>query len=150
MPPKTTAASSLLGHQLTDFAQPGSHGDGGHLRVLLVEDQTPLKILLTMWLERHGYCVQSAESLREADAYTGIFDVLLADVWLPDGLGLSILRSRPQQFRFGGISLSGFGAPEDFEQSKAAGFRFHLVKPFSPEELHTKIQMLVHGGKFDP
>jgi len=116
------------------------------LRVLLVEDQTPLRLLLSLWLERQGYHIRSAESICEAVALAEVheFDILLADVWLPDGIGLSLLESQRERFRFGGISLSGFGNTKDFEQSKAAGFRFHLVKPFSPEELRDKIQMLVH------
>jgi DNA-binding response OmpR family regulator len=110
---------------------------------MLLEDQTPFRVLLTLWLQKRGYMVSSAESLREAKAYEDSFDVLLADVRLPDGLGFTLLPERREQYRFGGISFSGYGEAKDFAESKAAGYRFHLVKPFALEELLEKIELLV-------
>jgi CheY-like chemotaxis protein len=42
-----------------------------------------------------------------------------------------------------GIALSGFGAPEDIEQSLAAGFAVHLVKPIDFRRLEQSIRDVV-------
>jgi two-component system CheB/CheR fusion protein len=64
--------------------------------------------------------------------------VLISDVGLPDGTGWDLLtRLREEKLPHPGfaVAASGFGSPADREQSKAAGFRHHLLKPFSPDDL---------------
>ena len=64
-------------------------------------------------------------------------DVLLTDLGLPDGSGLSLgrhVRSRPHPPK-SLIALSGFGAPSDVEASRQAGFDVHLTKPADIDRL---------------
>jgi len=38
------------------------------------------------------------------------------------------------------VALTGYGFPEDRQQSRQAGFVRHLVKPVDPETLHRELQ----------
>ncbi len=61
---------------------------------------------------------------------SGMFDLLISDICLPDGSGVDLmceLRSRGSEMP--GIALSGFSGENDIRQSHAAGFRVQLVKP---------------------
>lgn len=65
-------------------------------RVLVVEDEAPLRRILTLNLARRGHTVAEAGSVAEADealaAATRPFDVLLLDINLPDRPGWDVLR----------------------------------------------------------
>ncbi|HEY1390607.1 MAG TPA: response regulator [Ktedonobacterales bacterium] len=65
-------------------------------RVLLVEDEEPLRRILARNLARRGYQVAEAASAAEAIALlraNGSFDALLLDVNLPDQTGWDVLRA---------------------------------------------------------
>ena len=65
-------------------------------RVLLVEDEEPLRRILARNLARRGYQVAEAGSAAEAIALLragGSFDALLLDVNLPDLTGWDVLRA---------------------------------------------------------
>jgi DNA-binding response OmpR family regulator len=65
-------------------------------RVLLVEDEEPLRRILVRNLARRGYRVTEAGSAAEAIALLragGLFDALLLDVNLPDQTGWDVLRA---------------------------------------------------------
>lgn len=68
----------------------------GMARILIVEDETPLRRILTLNLVRRGHSVAEAESVataEEAMLASGIaFDLLLLDINLPDGSGWDLLR----------------------------------------------------------
>lgn len=65
-------------------------------RILLVEDDAPLRRIITMNLARRGYGVAEAESVETADEALHVarepFDAILLDVNLPDQTGWDILR----------------------------------------------------------
>jgi DNA-binding response OmpR family regulator len=65
-------------------------------RLLLIEDEAPLRRVLTLNLARHGYTVIEAESVataREALLTSqNQFDLLLLDINLPDETGWDVLR----------------------------------------------------------
>ncbi len=62
----------------------------GSERILVVEDESPIRALVKSILERHGYVVTDAASgvdaLRIWESHDGAFDLLLTDMVLPDGL----------------------------------------------------------------
>lgn len=114
--------------------------------VLLVDDHEDTSRMLALLLERHGYTVFTAGSVRGAldVAADRGFDVLISDIGLPDGSGLdlmSILRERGGAVK--GIALSGFGMEDDIRRSRAAGFREHLTKPVSFQKLREAIDRLL-------
>lgn len=75
-------------------------------RVLVVEDEHPLRRILTLNLARHGYTVAEAdtaasaiESLHTAVRAQAPFDLILLDINLPDQSGWDILRTLNAQRR---------------------------------------------------
>ena len=61
-------------------------------------------------------------------ALAGI-DLVMSDLGLPDGSGLDLMRELSTTYGIRGIALSGFGMESDIDQSRAAGFARHLIKP---------------------
>jgi PAS domain S-box-containing protein len=63
-------------------------------RVLVIEDEPPIRELLARMLERRDFVVAGAGSCAEARTVSAgqTFDLVLCDIWLPDGSGVECLR----------------------------------------------------------
>lgn len=124
-------------------AHGGTPPERGH--VLLVEDYANLARLLALSLEAFGYRVRvapdRATALQLADLEPP--DILISDLRLPDGSGLDLMRALAERGLTKAIALSGCAEQEDIEQSLAAGFAEHLVKPLAAEDLHAAIQRVL-------
>jgi PAS domain S-box-containing protein len=121
------------------------------MRVLLVEDHADTRECLHRLLESGGHMVRSAEDGRSAIAWSERekFDLLIADVGLPDRSGLELLQElRQREPQLLAIALSGYGMPQDFVDSKEAGFIDHFVKPVDMQKLHAVINKLAADKAF--
>jgi CheY-like chemotaxis protein len=108
------------------------------LRVLAVEDDEDQRTLLAMHLESHGALVSTASSCAEATLalVAGAWDVLIADIGLPDGNGYALARiARALPIPPTCIALSGHGSHDDIDEAMRAGFRLHVRKPCDPSVL---------------
>jgi CheY-like chemotaxis protein len=68
------------------------------------------------------------------------FDVLCADIGMPDEDGYTLIRRiRSLPGEAGGtvpaVALTAYGRPEDRLRALSAGFQQHVVKPVTPVEL---------------
>ena|SRR5688572_16130153 len=113
-----------------------------HLHVLLVEDHRDsaraLAELLSAWGHRVEVadCVAAAwDAVEEAYLERDDFEVLIADIMLPDGDGWALMRELRGLFRIKGIAVSGRDTEADVERSLEAGFEWHLGKPLAIESL---------------
>ena len=110
------------------------------LRILLVEDHDDTRRSIEWYLKAHGHSVESARTVGEAMALINraSYDVLISDLGLPDGTGWEVARRTtelaPHTYA---VAISGYGMVQDRARSKAVGFRSHLLKPFTPDELDT-------------
>ncbi len=109
-------------------------------RVLVVDDNADVTVLLTDFLTWKGYVVESAgdglSGLRAVHAFRP--DVVLLDIGLPAMNGLDVAREIRRDPRLAGtrvIALTGYGQLTDRERSRSAGFERHLVKPIDFEQL---------------
>ena len=121
------------------------------MRVLLVEDHADTRECLHRLLESGGHTVRSVEDVRSAIKWSERekYDLLIADVGLPDRSGLELLRElRQRDPQLLAIALSGYGMPQDFVNSKEAGFVQHFVKPVDVHKLHAVINSLATGKAF--
>ena len=69
-------------------------------RILVVEDEAPLRRIMVLNLIRRGHTLIEAESVSAAQealvAFEGQFDLILLDLNLPDRTGWDVLRSLAQ------------------------------------------------------
>ena len=105
------------------------------LRIFVVENHADTLLSLKLYLEDSGHEVRTAMTIHQALAILpkAPCDVLICDIGLPDGSGLELGPSIPDGLY--AIAMSGFGMNADSARSKAAGFRYHLLKPFKAAEL---------------
>lgn len=119
-------------------------------RVLLVEDESDTRTLLTHVLEGAGVRVVAAE---DAAAALRLIeqsppDLMLSDIGLPGTDGYALMRAvrRLPEHRGGtmpAIALTAFAQPEDRNRSALAGFQAHIPKPFDLEDLLATIGRLL-------
>ena len=103
-------------------------------RLLVVDDNSDAADLLGELLSHQGNLVRVAHSAPEALGLLASFtpDAALLDIGLPvmDGYELAAaLRGELPKIRL--IALTGYGAPNDRQRTREAGFDAHLTKPVS-------------------
>jgi DNA-binding response OmpR family regulator len=110
-------------------------------RVLVVEDNAPLRDLVRTALELRGAEVHDAATSAEALSSPGPFDVALVDVSLPDGRGdevIAELRAR-NAVAAAGLMSGGDLPPNLVSGGQPDGW---IRKPFEPEELIAAVKRL--------
>ncbi|MCA1560581.1 MAG: response regulator [Acidobacteria bacterium] len=116
------------------------------LHVLLVEDHGDTAEMMVSLLELEGHRVQTAADVTTAleTAQRSAFDLLISDLGLPDKSGFDLIRElRSRGHTLPAIAISGYGQEQDIDQSRAAGFAAHLIKPVDPERLLTALGSLM-------
>jgi len=115
-------------------------------RILIVEDDAETSAYLRKGLEEAGFTVTSATNGREGLflATGGGVDAIILDRMLPELDGLSILKA----VRAAGIAvpilmLTAMSAVDERVRGLRAGADDYLVKPFSFDELHARIETLL-------
>jgi PAS domain S-box-containing protein len=138
LPTLPTPASSSGSAPVTSQASGVRESDPAPMRLLIVEDHEATLSVLTRLLVRAGHSVMSASSVATAleSARGATFDLVLSDIGLPDGSGLTLMQELRDKYGLRGIALTGYGQEEDQRRSREAGFIAHLTKPIEIEQLH--------------
>ena len=119
--------------------------------VLVVDDDRSLRSVVVGWLEGQGYGVGVAGSVEEAEeVFVGRrdgFDLLLADVELPDGDGPYLFR-RLAELRpsLRVLYMSGHPVEEIGALAGSDGHPPFVRKPFTTATLALKIREALDGG----
>jgi len=120
------------------------------MKILVVDDDEDNAELLGNLLERQGWTVVIASSLEEGRRALreGEFRVLITDLYLPDGIGLSLLEPEPPAYPCVAILVTGALDEPLRRKSKALGFHRCFPKPLSASELTSAIHLLTRdpGG----
>ena len=116
------------------------------MRILLVEDEAPLRETLAARLKREGFAVDAASDGEEGQ-YMGRevpFDMAIIDLGLPKLSGMELVRDlRAQQKKFPILILTARSSWQDKVEGLKAGADDYLVKPFHVEELLARINALL-------
>ena len=116
------------------------------MRILLVEDEAPLRETLAARLKRDGYAVDAAGDGEEG-LYLGRevpFDLAIIDLGLPKLSGLDLVkRLREEGAKFPILILTARSSWQDKVEGLKTGADDYLVKPFHVEELLARINALV-------
>jgi two-component system, chemotaxis family, CheB/CheR fusion protein len=111
------------------------------LCVLIVEDDANSLSAMARLLEQGGYSVRRAATYHQALELAPGCDVLLADIGLPDGSGLDLLRELAGAAPgLRGVAVSGFGETADLTRATRAGFSEYLVKPVVLDDVLAAIE----------
>jgi two-component system OmpR family response regulator len=120
--------------------------DGTPVRVLVVDDEPDLAEVVSGVLRYEGWQVRTASTRREATQAGRELqpDVVVLDVMLPDGDGLSVLRElRRDQPDVCVLFLTARDTVEDRIAGITAGGDDYVTKPFSLEELVARLRGLL-------
>jgi len=113
-------------------------------RILIVEDEEPLTLLLGYNLEAEGYSVETVMRGDEAEIKISESppDLVVLDWMLPGLSGIELarrLRARPATARLPIIMLTARGEEGERVRGLATGVDDYVVKPFSLPELVARI-----------
>ena len=123
-----------------------THADGSSLRALVVDDEESLADLVAMSLRYEGWDVKTAHSVKEAMKAAGAFspDIAVLDIMLPDGDGLSLMKSlRSIHTGLPVLFLTAKDAVDDRVAGLTAGGDDYVTKPFSLEELVARLRSIL-------
>lgn len=124
--------------------------DGNGARVLLVEDEAPIRRFLQSTLASRGYSVVEARTLAEARLSVTARPpaVLLLDLGLPDGCGIDLVREVRGWSPLPIVVLSARGQEQDKVAALDAGADDYLTKPFGVPELLARLRVaLRHAAR---
>lgn len=116
-----------------------------HKRLLLIDDDPNLILLVKDYLEFRGYEVVTAENGREALEVleNDIPDMIICDVMMPEMDGYTFVSNVRQDDRTSWIPvlfLSAKGQSQDRVKGLNVGADVYMVKPFEPEELVAQVE----------
>jgi CheY-like chemotaxis protein len=135
--------------------EPAAASSQAPLRVLVVDDNVDSAETIGFVLSRMGHQTRTvydgAGAIEAADDFRP--DVILLDIGLPGMNGHEVAREI-RQTPWGGtttiVAVSGWGEETDKQQSRAAGFDHHVVKPLDYEgvkRLLTTVESTHHFGR---
>lgn len=102
-------------------------------RILLIDDDPGVSEVLGMLLEREGYAVQRAATVKQGKALaeTAEIDLVVTDLKLPDGTGLDFIgaiRARRPQLPI--IMITSYSSIESAIAALRGGAVDYVIKPF--------------------
>ena len=120
-------------------------GDSQTIRILVVDDETVIRDLFKIALERNGYTCCVAENGQRAleELAATSFDVVVTDIDMPvmDGIELSkIIKSK---FMADVIVMTGRVLEYKYDGIIGLGVSDFVEKPFSPEEMLLRINRVL-------
>ncbi|MBN9038776.1 MAG: phosphate regulon transcriptional regulator PhoB [Rhizobiales bacterium] len=121
-------------------------------RIMVVEDEDALGVLLRYNLEAEGYEVEVIERGDEAELrlQEAVPDLLVLDWMVPAVSGIELcrrLRQRPATERLPVIMLTARGEEADRVRGLSTGADDYLVKPFSMPELMARVRALLRRAR---
>jgi two-component system, OmpR family, response regulator len=120
------------------------------MRVLVVEDQPKMQLLLCRGLQEGGYAVDAVSDGPSAvhQATEADYDAIVLDVMLPGLDGFEVLRRLREAERWTPVlMLTARDAVSDRVRGLDSGADDYLVKPFAFSELLSRLRAVIRRGR---
>lgn len=119
------------------------------VKVLVVDDDESITELLSAYLAREGFQVDTAADgpTALAKARQGQPDVVVLDIMLPGLDGIEVLRRLREMSSAYVVMLTAKAEEDDKVLGLAVGADDYVTKPFSPRELTARIKALLRRGR---
>jgi CheY-like chemotaxis protein len=131
--------AALSAEEEAEARMPGATSHGrGTTRILVVDDEEPVRELLCEILEAEGVQVTTAANGAEALARfeSGRFDAVLTDLGMPGMNGWELLRRISERDRQVPLAvITGWGELVSTHEEKAARVEWVLTKPFAMSQI---------------
>jgi CheY-like chemotaxis protein len=120
-------------------------------RILVVDDEEPLRVLVARGLSLDGHsCLMAsdgAEALDILEAEQGRFDLLLTDIRMPLMDGIALSHAAKQQFPDLTIMLmTGYAEQRERAKSLESIVAEVMAKPFTIAELRATVMRVIEGS----
>jgi len=114
-------------------------------KILIVEDEAPIREMLSFVMEQHGYQpIEAADFHKALEKIKEPFpDMILLDWMLPGGSGVQLarkLKNNDATRHIPIIMLTARGEEEDKIKGLEVGADDYITKPFSPKELIARMR----------
>ena len=120
-------------------------------RILICDDEPHLRELMRVSLDRDyefAEAADAAEALELADRVRP--DLVLLDVMMPGGSGLTVIERMRQTPDLAGVPVvvvSAFVSEDDRQAAREAGADGFVGKPFDPDELASIVEDLLAANR---
>ncbi|MCK0161464.1 sigma-54-dependent transcriptional regulator [Allomuricauda sp. F6463D] len=111
--------------------------------ILIIEDDTAFCQMLQKFLTKNGFAVSTSYSLKDAERIlsTATFDIILSDVRLPKGNGVTLLpQVKRESPRTQVILMTGYAEVKTAVNAIKKGAFDYISKPFTPEAILSVIK----------
>lgn len=118
--------------------------------VLVVEDESEIRELISLLLLRQGHRVQQCSSAIEASEKlnTSQYDLMVLDWMLPQMSGIELLKTLSGNSRKPPVLMvTAKAEPQDIVQGLEAGADDYITKPFEPNIFAARIKALLRRGQ---
>lgn len=120
-------------------------------RILIIEDEQPIREMICFALENAGFEIQEAADVRQAQLMIAeaLPDLILLDWMLPGSSGIEYARRLKKEDltkEIPIIMLTARTEEEDKVQGLESGADDYVTKPFSPRELAARIKAVLRRG----
>ncbi len=117
-------------------------------RILVVEDEAPIREMLCFVLEQKGYeAIEASDFEMALDKLAEPFpDLILLDWMLPGGTGIQLIKQLKQDEitrQIPVVMLTARGEEEDKIRGLEVGADDYITKPFSPKELMARLKAVM-------
>ena len=120
-------------------------------RILVVDDERPIRRALEMTLSRAGYRVDTAGTAAEALASAALQppDMVVLDLMLPDGDGAQVCRELREWSSAPVLLVSVVEDEAEKVRALDAGADDYITKPFGVDELLARVRALLRRSSRD-
>lgn len=112
-------------------------------KILIIEDDTAFCQMLQKFLTKNGFAVSVSYSIKDAEERlaSSTFDIILSDVRLPKGNGVTLLpQVKRESPKTQVILMTGYAEVKTAVNAIKKGAFDYISKPFTPEEILSVIK----------